>query len=309
MEIQWLKAFLAIAEQGSVSEAAEHLHLTQPAVSKRLAALEQQLDTHLFDRIGRKLQLTDAGRALLPRARHILNEISDAERELHSLGGEVTGSLRIATSHHVGLHHLPPVLKTFSNRYPNVALDIDFVDSERAYEALMAGEYELAVVTLALKEYPSLDARVIWPDPCVVVAAPEHPLAQMRTMDLADLARYPAILPDLNTYTGRLIKREFDAQGLKLTAKLATNFLETIKMMAGVGLGWSVLPRTLVDDSLAILPVEKLNIMRNLGVINHRARTLSNAAGALQELLLEATERDAAAKPEEGSQKSMKADP
>ncbi|WP_329957930.1 LysR family transcriptional regulator [Microbulbifer celer] len=73
MEIQWLKAFLAISEQGSVSEAAEQLHLTQPAVSKRLASLEQQLGTPLFDRIGRKLQLTNAGKALLPRARHILN--------------------------------------------------------------------------------------------------------------------------------------------------------------------------------------------------------------------------------------------
>ncbi|MBB3059525.1 LysR family transcriptional regulator [Microbulbifer rhizosphaerae] len=293
MEIQWLKAFLATAEQGSVSEAAEQLHLTQPAVSKRLAALEQQLGTPLFDRIGRKLQLTDAGRALLPRARHILNEVSEAERELRALGTDVGGSLRIATSHHVGLHHLPPVLKEFSTLYPEVALDINFVDSEQAYEALMAGEYELAVVTLALKEYPSLEAHVIWPDPCVVVAAPDHPLAQMPTLDLSDLACYPAILPDLNTYTGRLIKREFDAQGLKLTAKLATNFLETIKMMAGVGLGWSVLPRTLVDDSLAILPVEKLHIVRNLGVISHRARTLSNAANALRQLLFAATHTSA----------------
>ena len=288
MEIQWLKAFLATTEQGSVSGAAEQLHLTQPAVSKRLAALEQQLGTPLFDRIGRRLQLTTAGRALLPRARHILNEVSDAERELRALGGQVSGSLRIATSHHVGLHHLPPILKAFSARYPDVTLDIDFLDSEQAYQALVAGEYELAVVTLALKEYPNLESRLIWPDPCVVVAAPDHPLSQIPLLDLPDLARYPAILPDLNTYTGRLIKREFDARGLKLTAKLATNFLETIKMMAGVGLGWSVLPHTLVDDSLAVLPVEKLHIVRNLGVINHRARTLSNAASALQRLLFAA---------------------
>lgn len=293
MEIQWLKAFLTVAEQGSVSEAAELLHLTQPAVSKRLASLEQQLGTQLFDRIGRKLQLTDAGRALLPRARHILNAINEAERELRALSSEVSGSLRIATSHHVGLHHLPPVLKEFSTLYPNVALDIDFVDSEQAYEALMAGEYELAIVTLALKEYPSLEAHIIWPDPCVVVAAPDHPLARKASLQLADLAEYPAILPDLNTYTGRLIKREFDAQGLKLSAKLATNFLETIKMMAGVGLGWSVLPRTLVDDSLAVLPLKKLHIVRNLGVIHHRARTLSNAASALQQLLFTAGKQQA----------------
>lgn len=288
MEIQWLRAFLAIAERGSVSEGATQLHLTQPAVSKRLASLEQQLGTALFNRIGRRMQLTDAGRALLPRARHILNEISDTERELRALSSSVSGSLRIATSHHVGLHHLPPVLREFSNRYPQVALDIDFVDSEQAYEALMAAKYELAVVTLALKDYPHLNAQVIWPDPCVVVAAPEHPLAKIPELELTDLANFPAILPDLNTYTGRLIKREFDAQGLKLSAKLATNFLETIKMMACVGLGWSVLPHTLVDESLAVLPVKKLQVLRNLGVISHRGRTLSNAARALQQMLFEA---------------------
>ncbi|WP_444957133.1 LysR family transcriptional regulator [Microbulbifer sp. ZKSA002] len=288
MELQWLRAFLAIAEQGSVSEGAELLHLTQPAMSKRLAALEQQLGSPLFDRIGRRLQLTDAGRALLPRARHILNEISDTERELRALSNSVSGSLRIATSHHVGLHHLPPVLKEFSFRYPQVALDIDFVDSEQAYEALMAAKYELAVVTLALKEYPHLNAEVIWPDPCVVVAAPDHPLAKLPELELTDLANYPAILPDMNTYTGRLIKREFDTQGLKLTAKLATNYLETIKMMACVGLGWSVLPHTLVDSSLAVLPVKKLQVLRNLGVISHRGRTLSNPASALQQMLFEA---------------------
>ncbi|WP_444930290.1 LysR family transcriptional regulator [Microbulbifer sp. SSSA002] len=288
MELQWLRAFLAIAEQGSVSEGAEQLHLTQPAASKRLAALEQQLGSALFDRIGRRLQLTDAGRTLLPRARHILNEISDTERELRALSSSVSGSLRIATSHHVGLHHLPPVLKEFSLRYPQVALDIDFVDSEQAYEALMAAKYELAVVTLALKEYPHLNAEIIWPDPCVVVAAPDHPLAKLAELELTDLANYPAILPDMNTYTGRLIKREFDAQGLKLTAKLATNYLETIKMMACVGLGWSVLPRTLVDSSLAMLPVKKLQVLRNLGVISHRGRTLSNPASALQKMLFEA---------------------
>ncbi|BBM02656.1 LysR family transcriptional regulator [Microbulbifer sp. GL-2] len=288
MEIQWLRAFLAIAERGSVSEGATQLHLTQPAVSKRLASLEQQLGTALFNRIGRRMQLTGAGRALLPRARHILNEISNTERELRALSSSVSGSLRIATSHHVGLHHLPPVLREFSNRYPQVALDIDFVDSEQAYEALMAAKYELAVVTLALKDYPHLNAQVIWPDPCVVVAAPEHPLAKIPELELTDLANFPAILPDLNTYTGRLIKREFDAQGLKLSAKLATNFLETIKMMACVGLGWSVLPHTLVDESLAVLPVKKLQVLRNLGVISHRGRTLSNAARALQQMLFEA---------------------
>lgn len=286
MELQLLRAFLAVAEQGGVSQAADRLHVTQPAVSKRLASLEEQLGTRLFDRIGRNLHLTGAGQALLPRARQILDEVADAEREIHNLATRVEGKLRIATSHHVGLHHMPPILKAFSNRYPKVTLDIDFLDSEQAYEAMTLGKYELAVVTLALQDYPTIEAQLVWPDPCQVVVAPDHPLAAESRITLQQLAEYPAILPDLKTYTGRLIKQLFDERGLRLKAKLATNYLETCKMMVSVGLGWSVLPETLADDSLKVLRSPQIEVTRSLGVIRHRERTLSNAGNALLELIM-----------------------
>ena len=97
MDLANLNAFIAIAEAGSFSEAAERLHLTQPAVSKRIAGLEQQLDTRLFDRLGREVSLTEAGRALLPRAYQILNVLDDTRRALTNLSGEVT-SWRICRS-------------------------------------------------------------------------------------------------------------------------------------------------------------------------------------------------------------------
>ena len=107
MDLANLNAFIAIAEAGSFSEAAERLHLTQPAVSKRIAGLEQQLDTRLFDRLGREVSLTEAGRALLPRAYQILYVLDDTRRALTNLNGEVSGRLTLATSHHIGLHRLP----------------------------------------------------------------------------------------------------------------------------------------------------------------------------------------------------------
>lgn len=111
MDLNSLNTFIAIAETGSFSEAGERLHLTQPAVSKRIAALEQQLNARLFDRVGREVNLTEAGRALLPRAYQLLNVLDDTRRALNNLTGEVSGRLVLATSHHIGLHRLPPLLR------------------------------------------------------------------------------------------------------------------------------------------------------------------------------------------------------
>lgn len=96
MDLTSLNTFLAIAESGSFSEAGERLHLTQPAVSKRIAALESQLGVRLFDRVGREVSLTEAGRALLPRAYQILNVLDDTRRALTNLSGEVSGRLVLA---------------------------------------------------------------------------------------------------------------------------------------------------------------------------------------------------------------------
>src|SRR5690606_24029265 len=113
-----LSAFVAIADRGGFSAAAEQLHLTQPAVSKRIAQLEQVLDVRLFDRLGRQVVLTEAGRLLLPRARQMLAEADAARRALQDLGQEIGGRLSLATSHHVGLHRLPALLRRFTALHP-----------------------------------------------------------------------------------------------------------------------------------------------------------------------------------------------
>ena len=161
METQNLKAFVLVAETGSFSTAAEKLHLTQPAVSKRVALLEQQLGRDLFDRIGRNVSLTEAGNALLPHARTIAGQLRAAEQSVRDLSGAVTGALRLATSHHIGLHRLPPVLNEFSRAFPGVEIDIEFMDSEQAYELIMQGKMELAVVTLAPNSEQSIIAEPV----------------------------------------------------------------------------------------------------------------------------------------------------
>lgn len=285
MNLDDLQAFLAVAEQGSFSRAAETLFITQPAVSKRVAALEQQLGTRLFDRIGHRVALTEAGEALLPRARDILMRVEDTRQAVRDLSGRVSGRLRMGTSHHIGLHRLPPVLRAFSGAYPDVELDIEFMDSEAACHAVEHGELELAIVTLPLEPTPVLELTPIWHDPLALVAGREHPLARRRRVTPAQLADHRAVLPAPGTFTRQILERALAPRGLRLQVGLSTNYLETIRMLVAVGLGWSVLPRTMIDADVVALPVSGLTLARDLGAVRHRDRTRSNAVQALLTLL------------------------
>ncbi len=286
MDTASLRAFLAVAKSQSFSHAATQLHLTQPAVSKRIAALESELRAKLFDRVGKKISLTEAGRALLPRAQHILDEVADSRRMLSNLSGRVAGRLSIGTSHHIGLHRLPPVLRAYHTAHPDVELDLRFMDSEAACTAVARGELELGIVTLPLEPDEKLIVTPIWDDPLGIIVAPHHPLAKTKTVRPELLADYPAILPGKGTYTREILERAFAPLGIPVPAKMSTNYLETIKMLVLIGLGWSVLPLSMVHGKeLRVLKLPGLKLQRTLGVVHHRARTLSNAARAMVKLL------------------------
>ena len=285
MDIANLDTFIAVAESGSFSLAAERLHLTQPAVSKRIASLEAQLDTRLFDRLGREVGLTEAGRALLPRAYQIRNVMEDTRRALNNLAGDVGGRLTLATSHHIGLHRLPPVLRAFTRAHPQVVLDIRFLDSEIAYEVVLHGRVELAVITLAPAPRETIRAVPVWDDPLDLVAAPDHPLTRLSAPTLADVAQHPAVFPGDNTFTHHIVRRLFEQNRLVPNISMSTNYLETIKMMVAIGLAWSVLPRTMLDEQVSALHLPGIALHRQLGYIVHTERTLSNAARAFMALL------------------------
>ena len=285
MDIANLQAFVAIAETGSFSEASLQLYLSQPAISKRIASLENELETDLFDRIGRQVSLTEAGRSLLPRAQKILLEIEDSRRILQNLSNTVSGTLRFGTSHHIGLHRLPTVLRRYTQRYPEVELDIQFMDSEEAFRAVEHGDLELAIVTLPLHKSEVLQTRCVWVDQLEVVTSKAHPLSKQRKLNLKTLAEHKAILPARGTFTREIIEQAFARQKQLPNISMASNYLETIKMLVSVGLGWSILPEQMCTKELKKLSVSELRLKRELGLVWHGRRTLSNAAQALQTML------------------------
>lgn len=280
MDINNLTAFIEVAKQQSFSKAAEILFLTQPAISKRITALETELGTALFNRINRKVTLTEAGRALLPRAQNLRYELEDIRRIASQLSEQVAGSLSMGTSHHIGLHRLPPFLSFFNTTYPDVHLDLHFVGSEQACEAVEQGDLELAFITLPSELPPQLHAKVLWQDELHIVVNREHKLAQFAEVSLEVLQAERCILPGKDTYTYQLIAQAFQALTHKLNIYLTTHYLDTLKMLVSAGFGWSVLPHTLVDKTMVVLNTP-VKLTRQLGVITHRRRSLSNAASTL----------------------------
>ncbi|MEE4277862.1 MAG: LysR family transcriptional regulator [Halieaceae bacterium] len=295
MDIANLRAFAEVAAKGSFSAAAERLHISQPAVSKRIAVLEDELGAALFDRLGRRTELTEAGRALLQQVPDVEYSLRKAAQAVDDLKGEVSGTLRIATSHHIGLHRLPPVLSIFQQRYPAVRLDIEFLDSELAYERLRSGLIELAVVTLAPGDVSKLRSEALWVDRLEIMIAPDHELAGRRDLGADDLAAWPAVLPGLDTFTGQIVRKHFSDAGLELDLRMSTNYLETLRMLASVGLGWTVLPDFMAGDALRCLSVRGTRLTRTLGLVVHRDRSPSRSAQAFIAMLRDTARQTASA--------------
>lgn len=282
MDINGLRAFVAVARSGSFSEAAEQLHITQPAVSKRIAGLEEQLDKSLFDRNGRVIRLTEAGEILLAAAEQIVRSVDVAGDQIRSMGNDVTGRLSIATSHHIGIHRLPNVLRQFTTRYPDVELDLRFTDSELAADDVLRGRIELAVATLPIVAPPALEVTPIWNDRLVVVCNKQHAL--LRTGNkrnrpgAEELAAFPAVLPSRSTITRQIVTEFLQQSGEQVQVALETNYLETIRVMVEVGLGWSVLPETMLSDDITAIDVKGFDLQRTLGLMRVKAHSLSVAA-------------------------------
>jgi DNA-binding transcriptional LysR family regulator len=293
MDIASLNAFVSIVETGSFSKAAEAISITQPAISKRINSLESQLGCKLFERMQRSVRLTEEGQELLPRATAILREVQNAKQSILNISQNVSGSLTVVASHHIGLHRLPFIVKTFVQQYPLVDLKLLFMESEKAFEALDHNHADIAFITVTPGAYPDYIEHLIWDDPMSIVCSSEHELAKHQHSDktksnlhkttINKLSKANAILPSKSTLTYQLIETLFAEKNLKLNATIPTNYLETIKMMVSVGLGWSILPNTMIDEDITVLTTPEYSPSRKLGAVTHKRKTMSNAAKALIE--------------------------
>ena len=286
MDLQGLEAFLAVAELGSFSKAGEKLFLTQPAISKRIANLEAHLSAPLFDRIGRDVYLTEAGEVLQQRAKNIVDDIKDTHSTVSQLNSKDVRQLTLASSHHIGLHYLGPILRTFIDENPIAKLDVKFLESEQAIESLLKREIELALTTIPSPLNKELTAKTLWKDSLKFVIANDHPLSMRKgKLRLNELAHLTAILPDQQTTTFQIIEQTFERHKIPLKRVLSVNYLETIRALVSNGIGWSLLPEAMIDDGLTVLDIDRVVLTRNLGLIRHKQRTTSRGARVFMKIV------------------------
>jgi DNA-binding transcriptional LysR family regulator len=286
MELHHLRYFEAVARQGHVTRAARELHIAQPSLSKQIQALEAELGVALFDRVGRRVELTAAGRLLLPYARRALREVADARTALRQWSSLEHGQIALGAPPTVGAHLLPQALAEFHQRYPMLELSLREMGAERLAALLDEGSIDLAVVSVALPAFASAE---LFSEDLVVAVAQDHPLAQRQSVRGVELAEEHFILfpegYELRSRTFQLCR----AAGFEPQVVLDGGETDTVVRLVAAGLGVALVPRLALKGSVGIvgLNVNDSELRRTLRLIWHPERSLSPAAEALRVFLIE----------------------
>ena len=242
MELRQLRAFVAITEAGTFTAGAERVHVTQAAISMQIRQLEIELGAPLFVRAPRRVHLTEAGEALLPRARAVLREHDAALSEVAELTGAERGRLRVGSaSAMVAADPLPQIFKELRERHPGAELSLSSGTSEALVGQLLAGELDAAFVSLPV-EARGVETEVLSRDELVAIASPRHPLAKQRVVTAAALAGEKLILGERGGNTRRLIDEFFAAAGVRPAIAMELSRLAAIKRMVEAGMGVGVVP-------------------------------------------------------------------
>ena len=295
MTFYQLSYFKKVSETGSVSRAAEELLLTQPAVSKQIRSLEDELGERLFDRIGKKVFLTRAGELLYSHVERILRSVEEAKTAVKDVSLECSGELIIGTSDHISIHRLPTVLKSYITAFPKVDLKLRCHRSETTLEMVNKNLIDLGVITLQ-KVPHHMVSKSIWNDPMSVVFPKKHPLGALKAVRLRDTIQYGMILPDTATETRKLIDAAYKSKRLNANISMEVAYIETIKSLVKSGLGISILPDNAVEAEVksGVLMKAKITdaiLSRALGVVYIKDKFLSRPAQEFLKLL--ETVRDA----------------
>jgi DNA-binding transcriptional LysR family regulator len=256
MELRLLVTFEKVATVLSFTQAAAELKYAQSSVTSQIRALESSLGTELFDRLGSRIRLTEAGERLLPYARQII-ELTEEARAAVTGTEEPAGSLAVGTMESLTSYRLPPLLEFFHHRYPKVRLSLRTTIGDETRQALRQGTYDLGFLMEEETEHPGLESEVLTIEPLALVAAPGHPLAG-RTMTTADLVRQPLLATEPGCAYRDLFERELNSRSAEPVSFMEFGTIEATKRAAAAALGISLLPEVTVAAELAEGTLERL---------------------------------------------------
>lgn len=284
-----LALFHAVAQAGSISGGAASVRVSQPAVSKQIAELEEDLGIPLLERLPRGCRLTGAGRLLADYAQRWLSLETDAARAIAEYRGLKRGRLAIGASLTIGGYLIPKALAEFHRRFPDIELHLNIANTEHIQRALLEGSIELGL-TEGLIQSQELESTVFFQDELVAIAPANHPLLKKGPVGVREVCRHPFILREEGSGTRAVVERALKRKGILIHPLLSLASPEAIKSVVAAGMGLAIISRLVVElelqsGSLAIIPLKDLTIRRPLHLQRLLNRSQSPALGCFLEVL------------------------
>lgn len=290
MTLEQLRIFVAVAEREHVTNAASDLHLTQSAVSSAVATLETRYDAKLFDRLGRRIVLTDAGRTFLIEARAVLARAAAAEAVLGDFAGLRRGRLALAASQTVASYWLPTFIHAFQTRFPGVTVTLDIDNTLGVAAAVADGTADLGVVEGAVDE-PLLEATIVAEDDIVLVVGPNHPWADGRAIRGSDLLDARWVLREPGSGTRAVLEAAIAKAGVAmrdLDIAIAFPSNEAVRASVEAEAGVAVMSRHVAAASLASGKMVQAAFAlpkRHFSALRRRDRYVTKATSAFQDMI------------------------
>jgi DNA-binding transcriptional LysR family regulator len=294
MDVRDLQVFLAVASRLNFTRAGEDVHLSQPSVSVRIRRLEEELGVKLFEQLGKKVALTGAGRLLEPPARRVVAALDDARHVIEEIQGLERGILKIGASTTPGIYLVPKLVAGFKRLHPKIEVHLEIKDTRQVEEGLLRNDYDFGFVGghLVGGEVEILPWRT---DEIVLVAPPEHALAQRKQVQLKDVEKQQFIFRESGSATRVAINEKLRSLNLQPVAVMEMDNPEAVKQAVQAGLGLAFLSRFVVGTelkvgTLVVLKVRELTIHRELKITYRKDKHLSRAAQAFIEMARQASE-------------------
>ncbi len=288
MELYQLQYFVAVAQEGSFTRAARRCLVSQPTLSQQIQKLERELGQPLFQRLGRRVELTEAGRVLYEKAQNILQLAQQAQHEVEEISGQGMGRVIVGAIPTVAPYLLPDLVQQFQTQFPQAELAIDEDLTDHLIAKCVQGELDLAIMALPI-EHDQLTVESLWSEPLLLAVSRQHPLAKKSKITMRDLSKEPFILLDEMHCLGQQIVEFCNRQAYTPLVCCHSAQLLTVQEMVALGHGVSLVPEMAAaantDDRVVYRRLAGNTPRRTLAVVWHKHRFLSGAARAWLELL------------------------
>jgi DNA-binding transcriptional LysR family regulator len=306
MDFDHLITFVEIAKQGSFSRAGQKLFRSQPAVSAQIRQLEQEYGQKLFDRVGKSVQLTTAGEALLEYAGKLLTLRNESLRAVADQASTPRGLLAVGANEATCLYVLPDIFAQYNQHYPNVQISIYRNFSHKVIEKIEDGTVDVGIVTLPVKS-PSLRVHSIFRDRIMLMTSPTNPLAKLKSVTTAQIAEQPLIFPKTG-FMRQVHDKLFRPYRSHLRISMELPSVGMIKRFVAAGLGVSLISESFVRDEVRsgkakMIPVSDMDVWRELGLVYRRDRTLPRSAAAFVTMIRQGINHEHADEARQQSQK------